>query len=166
MLVPEKFDYGNKTYALNLDKMEAIQHRDYAYRFMLERQETGEEIISHVFEYTFPAYFLSTKQSTKGALSFGTVNISFSDYWAKEIDGLDTYGGLTAQEVLDLAENVKEGRDKVKEISTLTQGLFGNRCAWTDKTMSDEAYRDLVEAKFALPDVPKGMTGWFKFYKN
>lgn len=146
--------------------MKETKYRSDTYRFILGRQEEGEENISYVIEYAFPAYFLSTKQSTKGALSFGTVNISLSDYWAKEIDGLDTYGGLTAQEVLDLAENVKDGRDKVKEISTLTQGLFGNRCAWTDKTMSDEAYRDLVEAKFALPDVPKGMTDWFKFYKN
>lgn len=158
MLVPEQFGDGKKMYALDVNHMKSKVYTEF-------RSGWGGE--NNMVAYSFPAYFLSTKQSTKGSLSLGEIDLIFDCNWAMEVDGLDTYKNLELDEVLDLADNAKvDNGVPAKEISTKTKAIFGNKRIWSNGFTSDIQNKKLMEAWFTLPQVPEGMTDWFKFYKN
>lgn len=161
MLVPEPFGDGKKVYALDLDGMTS--------RMEMGLVNGGQSMSTDaVVCYDFPAHFLSTKRNSKGALALGKLSVVFSQEYAQELDGLDTYKNLSAENVLEIADVVKVGRYKlpVKEIRTSIDAIFGEGVMWTGTRRTDTQNMNLATMWFNLPEVPKGADAWFKFRKN
>lgn len=158
MLIPEDFGRGEKAYALKPDEMTSGTRWYYGYS-----RANDDRIVV----YKIPAYSLSTKTKTRGALVFGYIEVIFDSDCAQELDGLDSYKNLSVDQVLDLADNVKRPQvPHKKEIKMHTEAIFGNGRMWTLEGRTDDMNRQLVDAWFNLPEVPEGMDAWFRLYKN
>lgn len=123
--------------------------------------------------YSFDAYWFVSSGSTKGALGFGKLCMTFHNAYAEELDNRADYTGMSVDEVLHIAETLPPRFDedrryagaRPKKVSTDMSVLFGNGKAWS-AGVSDDVFRNLVEAWFNMPQQPQGTTNWLKVQKN
>ena len=123
--------------------------------------------------YSFDAYWFISSGSTKGALGFGRLCLTFNNAYAEELDNRENYFGMSVDEVMYAAETLpprlEDGRRyggvRPKKVSTDMIALFGNQKAWS-AGVPDEVFRNLVETWFNMPQQPQGTTNWLKVQKN
>lgn len=157
MFVPHSDGYSPNTYAIVDQSM---------------RESSSKR--GNYSEYSFDAYWIVSKSNTKGALAYGSLNVSFLNDYAMDFDNLPDYKNLSLQEVLNYSGEVKlrdvEYRGNgyfnhnPKETRGHASAIFGKGNAWTSG-VEDEVFKQLVDAWFNLPALPLGTSGWLKFKK-
>lgn len=159
MLIPVDMTESSNMYAIDLGSMR--QKGSYIGSWGYYNRD------STFCVYTFDAFFFGKPSSPNRSkpLGIGTLDLLFDNGYAQEVDGLDTYEGMSVELVMDLCDNVKDGVISVKSVKTDLDALFGGGKVWSAE-VSDEKYRTLVEAFFNLPQPPPGADGWFKRVKH
>lgn len=158
MLIPVDMMESPNMYAIDLDSMRQVD--PYRYSYILSRR--GDLCI-----YSFDSFFFGKPYSHNGVrpLGVGTLNLLFDSDYSGQVDGIDTYRDMSVERVMDLADNLKDGRTLVKSVKPNIDALFGGGKVWST-AISDEEYRILVESFFNLPQLPPGTDGWFKRVKS
>lgn len=125
--------------------------------------------------YSFDAYWISQKANTSGALTFGSLIVTFQDE-ALAYDNLYGYHGLTVEDVLRYADNLKIDKpnyrgQKLKSFTSQARAIFGNGSVWSENAYndfenSDLIFKKLVDCWFELPKLPEGTSKWVVYKKG